>query len=102
EGCRFVNRAFEDFVGGTEPQIRGTSISAFMHRDDQDLFDSAYQDALKARKTFEVRTRFRRNDGEFRWTKTIGVPRFDSDGSVIGYVGGTFDITDMKEAEAAL
>ena len=33
--------------------------------------------------------------------KTIGSPRFLSDGRLEGYVGCTFDITDMREAEEA-
>jgi two-component system CheB/CheR fusion protein len=101
-GYRFVNRAFEEFVGEGENEIRGLNINAFIHRDDRDTFDNDYRDAEAARRSFEVRARFRRTDGEFRWTKTVGIPRFQSDGQLVGYVGGTFDITDMKEAEAAL
>ncbi|HET7097117.1 MAG TPA: chemotaxis protein CheB [Casimicrobiaceae bacterium] len=101
-GYRFVNKAFEEFVGESESEIRGLNINAFIHRDDRDAFDSAYREAEEGRRSFESRARFRRADGEFRWTKTVGIPRLQSDGHLIGYVGGTFDITDMKEAEAAL
>src|SRR5262249_38063190 len=53
-------------------------------------------------KGFDSRARFRRADGEYRWTKSVGVPRFHSDKHFAGHVCGTFDITDMKEAEGAL
>ena len=102
DGYRFVNRAFEEFVGESEDEIRGTKVAAFVHRDDRSTFESVYHDAEKERHRFEIRTRFRRADGEYRWTKTVGIPRFRVDGEVMGFVGGTFDITDMKEAEAAL
>ena len=102
EGCRFVNRAFEDFVGELEPDIRGSSISRFVHPDDRDTFETAFSNAVKSREAFQARTRFRRADGEYRWTKTVGQPRFHAGGQLVGFVGGTFDITDMKEAEAAL
>ncbi len=102
EGCRFVNRAFEEFVGENEPQIRGASISAFMHREEREAFEHVFADAMRERRGFETRARLRRADGVFRWTKMIANPRFAPDGSIAGYVGGAFDITDMKEAEAAL
>jgi two-component system CheB/CheR fusion protein len=102
DGCKFVNRAFEEFVGEGEPQIRGTNLTSFMHKDDRESFDHAFRDATRKRHSFEIRTRFRRADGEYRWTKTVGMPRFSADGELAGFVGGTFDITDMKEAEAAL
>jgi signal transduction histidine kinase/ActR/RegA family two-component response regulator len=56
---------------------------------------------VRARRPFEARVRMRRADGEYRWMKASGLPRLLND-ELVGYVGCTFDITDMKEAEEAL
>ena len=101
-GYHFVNRAFEEFVGQSENEIRGTEVTGFVHPDDRGTFETIYRDAEKEHSRFEVRHRFRGADGEYRWTKTVGIPRVGGEGERLGFVGGTFDITDMKEAEAAL
>ena len=102
EGLRFVNRAFEDFVGELEGELRKSTLARFAHPDDRAGLENDYQEAVRARRPFESRARMRRSDGAYRWMKTVGMPRFRSGGELMGYVGGSFDITDMKEAEAAL
>ena len=46
--------------------------------------------------------RLRRYDGEYRWVLDMGVPRFDQDGSFVGYIGIAVDVTDGKKTEQAL
>jgi PAS domain S-box-containing protein len=46
--------------------------------------------------------RLRRHDDEYRWILDIGVPRFDQDGSFVGYIGIGVDIHDRKRAEEAV
>ena len=46
--------------------------------------------------------RLRRYDGEYRWVLDHGVPRFDQDGSFVGYIGIAVDVTDRKKTEQAL
>ena len=102
EGCRFVNRAYEEFVGESEADIRKHGHAAFVHPDERQAFTDAYDEALRQRMRFEQRIRFRRADGVYRWMKVVGVPRVLAQGDMVGFVGCTFDITDMAEAETAL
>jgi signal transduction histidine kinase len=46
--------------------------------------------------------RFRRYDGEYRWLQSSGVPRFNANGSFLGYIGSATDITEHKLAEQSL
>jgi signal transduction histidine kinase len=46
--------------------------------------------------------RLRRHDLEYRWILDIGVPRFNDDGSFLGYIGVGIDVTEQKLAEEAL
>ena len=45
--------------------------------------------------------RLRRHDGEYRWILDSGAPRFESDGSFLGYIGSCFDVTDLKHGKSA-
>ncbi|HST02958.1 MAG TPA: CheR family methyltransferase, partial [Usitatibacter sp.] len=101
-GCQFVNRAFEDFVGASQSGLRGSSISQFVHPDDRAGFDAAFASAAAARKVFEHRARWRRADATYRMMKSVANPRVHGDETAMGYVGGTFDITDLQQAEASL
>ncbi len=46
--------------------------------------------------------RLRRADGEYRWVLDSGAPRFEGDGTFVGYIGSCTDITDWKGARQAL
>ncbi len=102
EGCRFVNRAFEDFVGAKEGDIRSLGLPAFVHPDERQAYVDGYAEAVRRRQRFEMRTRLRRGDGTYRWMKVVASPRIVTDGSLVGFVGSAVDITDMAQAEAAL
>ncbi|HEX4779230.1 MAG TPA: chemotaxis protein CheB [Usitatibacter sp.] len=100
--CQFVNKALEDFVGEPEASLRGSGISRFVHPEDRAGFEHAYAAAVASRRVFEARARMRRFDGTYRWMKSVASPRSHDDGRIVGYVGGSFDITDLKQAEASL
>ena len=41
-------------------------------------------------------------DGEYRWLSCTGAPRLRADGTFLGYVGCSVDVTDIKASEEAL
>lgn len=95
------NRTWLEFTGRTlEQEIRAGWMSG-VHPDDMGAVE-AYVDAVKACKLFQAEYRLRRHDGEWRWMLDRGRPRIASDGSFKGYIGSCVDITERKEAEAAL
>jgi PAS domain S-box-containing protein len=102
EGCQFVNRAYTDFVGVSEGELLGAGWACFAHPEDHDAYVQAYTKAAAARAPFAAEVRFRRHDGEYRWLRSQGVPRFTPAGEYLGHVGGCVDITDRKHAEEAL
>jgi signal transduction histidine kinase/CheY-like chemotaxis protein len=63
---------------------------------------NAYQRAVAVQGSFTAEFRFRRADGEFRWMRSEATPRFGDDGELVGYVGATVDITELRNAEEAL
>ncbi len=99
DGAEFVNRSYLDFLGVNEREIEGMNWAEFVHPDDYDDYVGGYVQAVERRTLFQREFRFRRADGVYRYMKTVGVPRFASDGSFLGYIGSTYDITDVKRAE---
>jgi PAS domain S-box-containing protein len=102
EGCEFVNRAYLDYLQIQPAEVKESNWQRFIHPDDRDGYVNAYRDAFANRETFIAQCRFRRFDGEYRWVKSVGLPRFSGSGEFLGYVGCTLDITDIKEAEERL
>ncbi len=57
---------------------------------------------IAAGKNWKGEVRNRAKDGSFYWVLTTIVPQLDDSGGIVGYVSIRFDITEKKEAEAAL
>ena len=88
--------------GRTLEDELGTGWTQEVHAEDLKHCLETYNQFLIADETFRMEYRLRRHDGEYRWLLDIGVPRFNSDGSFVGYVGCCIDISDQKEARAIL
>jgi PAS domain S-box-containing protein len=102
-GCVTVNRTYREFVGvARDADVQGEDWTRFVHADDRERYVDAYREAMRRQGVFEAEFRFRRHDGEYRWMKSVGVPRLTERGELVGYVGSSFDIHDLKTAQAAL
>ena len=97
--CTFFNKSWLDFTGRTLEQELGNGWSAGVHPEDFDHCLKTYVDSFKARRQFSMDYRLRRSDGEYRWILDIGVPRFSSIGTFLGYIGSAIDITERRLAE---
>jgi signal transduction histidine kinase len=73
-----------------------------VHPEDLRRCLKAYSDAFDARVEFEIEYRLRRFDGKYRWIVDYGVPRIESDGTFLGYIGSCLDVTDRKTTEESL
>ncbi|NML17097.1 PAS domain S-box protein [Azohydromonas caseinilytica] len=98
----FVNEEYARFVGKPAARLLGMGWAEAIHPGDAAAYLAAYQAAYERRARFEAQFRLRRQDGEYRWLKTVGLPQAERDGRFGGYVGSSFDVTDMKRAEEAL
>lgn len=96
DGCEFVNRAYLDLLGVSDVDVRGFDLAHYVHPDDREGYVTAYLEAVVARKVFEATVRCRRYDGVYRWMKSVGTPQFSDDGTFLGCVGSTIDVTDLQ------
>ncbi|WP_414543409.1 PAS domain S-box protein [Nostoc sp. CCY0012] len=98
--CWYFNQPWLEFTGRTMEQEMGHGWTEGVHPDDLQRYFATYINAFNTRKEFRMEYRMKRADGEYRWILNMGVPRFTSEGTFLGYIGSCIDITHRKQAEA--
>ena len=102
KACVWFNKPWLDFTGRTMEQELGDGWAEGVHPDDFDRCVATYNGAFDRREPFRMDYRLKRHDGLWRVVNDIGVQRFSSDGTFLGYIGSCLDVTGQREAEAAL
>jgi len=97
----FVNRAYVEFLGISYEEAIRFDWRTVIHPDDAQriLAESVAGEATM--KAFELVGRYR-SGGGWRWVRSISQPRWGPQGEHAGFIGVAHDITELKEAEAAL
>ncbi len=98
----WFNKTWLEFVGRTLEQDVGLGWLESVHPDDVQQAKQIYFSGFDRREPIAIEYRLRRRDGVYRWILDHGSPRYDNDHNFVGYIGSCVDITDRKEAEAAL
>jgi PAS domain S-box-containing protein len=93
-GRTFFNRGWLEFTGRDLSAEIGDGWLGTVHPDDVARYRETYDAAFAEQRRFEVEYRLRRHDGMYRWILDIGVPRRDSNGDLIGFVGSCVDIDE--------
>ena len=98
----YLNQTWLDYTGRPLDAVLGQRQAEVLHPDEAERCREVYEKAFAQREPFQMEHRLRRHDGEYRWVMTAGVPRYNVDGSFVGYIGTGVDITERKLAEEAL
>ena len=98
----YLNQTGLDYAGRPSDAAVETLRATGLHPDEAERCREVYENAFEQRERFQLEHRLRRHDSEYRWVVTAGVPRYNADGSFVGYIGTSLDITERKLAEAAL
>ena len=99
--CTDFNRGWLEFTGRTLQQELGDGWTENVHPADLQKCFQTYVAAFDRQRPFTMEYRLRRHDGEYRWIRDTGVPRFLPDRSFAGYIGCCIDIDDHRVAEMA-
>lgn len=70
--------------------------------DDRNLVQRAIEAAIAARGMFALEHRVIRADGSIGWTASRAVPILDDAGAIVEWIGTASDVTERKQAAAAL
>ena len=102
KACNYFNKSWLVFTGRTLEQELGDGWVEGVHPDDLQYCLTVYNSHFDARLEFVMEYRLRHADGEYRWLLDQGVPRFDSTGAFLGYIGNCLDISERKQREKTL
>ncbi|HEY0447294.1 MAG TPA: PAS domain S-box protein [Allosphingosinicella sp.] len=98
----FVNIAYAQFLGVPYDEALNFDWRDRVHPDDAERLVAESLAGEATLKPFVLEARYRRGDGAWRWLRSESQPRWGPAGEHIGFIGVAHDITDAKEAEAAL
>lgn len=99
----FVNEAYRRFFGVSEAEIGGEGgWYPLVHPDDAERAIEVMMSAIRVGRSFSSESRVRGADGDWHWIASEGTARFSHDGTFLGHVGSSVDITERKRAEEAL
>ncbi len=90
------------FTGLATAELKDGGWIRAAHPEDVDRCVGIRATSFEARKAFSLDLRLRRADGVYRWMLDNGVPRFDSAGECLGFVGTLVDIDERKALEDTL
>jgi PAS domain S-box-containing protein len=97
----WFNKYWLNFVGRPMAGEVGGGWIDNLHPDDRGAFLETMAASYGQKRYFRTECRLRRHDGEYRWLLDQGAPRYQG-GEFAGFIGSCVDITDNKEAEAAV
>lgn len=97
--CNYFNKVWLAFTGRTLEQEMGNGWAEGVHPDDMQRCLEIYIAAFDRHEYFKMDYRLRHNSGEYRWIEDRGTPRFDAQGTFVGYIGHCLDIDERYKAE---
>lgn len=95
---RFVNQTYLDFFGITHRQLMVEGWMPLTHPDDGQAYAEEFAACVAERRPFNARVRVRHVSGEWRVVESWGRPRFAPDGTYLGHVGTSADVTEAQRA----
>lgn len=94
--CNFVNKGWLKFTGRKKEEELGYGWIEGMHPDDYARCTEVFEDAFLQRREYSLEYRFRREDGEYRWVRETGIPRYSAEAKFEGFIGSCIDIHETK------
>lgn len=94
--------AWEDITGQSEAEHQGLGWLKAVHPDDREWVLRAWMHSVNTQTLYEAEYRVVWANGEERYIIARGVPVRSADGQVQEWIGTSTDITQRKQAEAAL
>ncbi len=98
----YVNDLWCQITGLSLETARGFAWTQALHPDDRERVIEAWYNAAQRDQLFSMEYRFQRADGLVTWVLGKAAAERDAKGRVVGFVGTITDITERKQAEAAL
>lgn len=98
----FANQTILKFLGTSLDELLGWNWLNFVHPSDRPYVEEQTHQAIQQQQGYEIEYRIRNHQGIYRWILEQAAPRYDENGTCIGYIGSGIDITKIKLAEEKL
>nr|WP_299439370.1 histidine kinase dimerization/phospho-acceptor domain-containing protein [uncultured Aquimarina sp.] len=98
----FVNEKWCKIAGLSQQEAMDDGWLKAVHPEDKKKLKSGWYDDAGRRETSHAEYRFLRPDGTTKWVLGQAIPEYNEKKEVIGYVGTTTDITELKLYEIEL
>jgi PAS domain S-box-containing protein len=105
--CTYANAKTLEITGLSLEENLGDGWGQNLHPEDRDWMYAAWSDFVAQTKlgqpaNYQVEPRYLYEDGSIKWIFAQAVPEYNASGELVGYIGSVIDVTERKEAEAAL
>ena len=100
--CTLVNARLSRLTGLSASEALGTGWLRAIHPDDRTRVAQEWSEAASAGREFRSEYRYLQPDGRTLWVEVRSVPRRGVDGSISGFLGTCYDITDARRASDTL
>jgi PAS domain S-box-containing protein len=97
--CAHASPGWLEFTGCSAEEAAGLGRAQCVHAEDLARWLDTYVRAFDAREPFEIEYRLRRHDGDYRWVRDLGMPRFAEGGVFLGFTGSVVEIDARERAE---
>jgi PAS domain S-box-containing protein len=98
----FHNKKLAEYSGIRVEEAQGDGWQQIIHPDDYAPTLAVWQQCLRTGQPYQVKYRFRRYDGEYRWFLGRALPLKDVSGKIIKWFGTCTDIHEEEMARIAL
>jgi len=95
----YFNEAWINITARTLEELLKNGWLDLLHPDDRALVTKVTTEALREKNSVQFEFRIADNRGGYSWLLNRATPRFHQDGSFVGFVSSTIDITGIKENE---
>ncbi len=98
----FFNHQWYAYTGLSESESKGHQWANPFHPEDQLQAWNAWQNAVSQGKSYELNSRIRGIDGQYKWWLVRGVPIKNETDTIIQWFGTCTDIDDIKKYQNSL
>jgi PAS domain S-box-containing protein len=98
----YCNQHLRTYIGQAGGEGLGDSFYGVLHPEDEALYRQGFENAMRTGEGFEVETRVRGADGDYRWFLARAIPQHTEDGNIARWYGIHIDIEEQRRMQQNL
>ncbi|MGE5679706.1 MAG: PAS domain S-box protein [Bacillota bacterium] len=98
----YLNQRWNEYSGLVTDEALNWNWIDQVHPDDKKNIVTVWSDSISSKSPYEITSRIRRRDGQYRWFLIRAIPQIDQNGNVVKWFGTSTDIHEQKLLEQQL